>query len=313
MAGRKDRATRSVDPSFRRRFRSSVPPVNVTVAELRYLPLFRSLSEDQLKELLTVFVPRKVARGVELFKAGDAARSFQILTEGEVELVEASEPKIVLRPFSPIGELGALTGLPRNATATATTDAVILEVSSEKLIELFKRSSELAFPFYRSLLDVVSEKVRRDKVRIDEMRGNIIRTQKAMKELRDLVLSNEETALSQPLCDKLDDLIEHNRRSHYRVSPTESHPASARLASGATTAIVEMSEGFLKLSPSAKVDQGDEITVVVTLPKRELPVSGKVERIGGDGVLVKLDLLIDDYAIALNQYMSELRMLDFVV
>ena len=69
----------------------------------------------------------------------------------------------------------------------------------------------------------------------------------------------------------------------------------------------------MKLSPAAKCDPGSEITVVLSLPKRELPVSGKVERIGGDGVLVKLDLLIDDYAVALNQYMSELRMLDFVV
>ena len=290
-----------------------MPPVNVPAAALRHLPLFRSLSDDQLKELLTVLSPRKVAKGTELFKAGEAARSFQILAEGEVELVEASEPKIVLRPFSPIGELGALTGLPRNATATAITDAVVLEAPSDKLIKQFEKSSELASTFYKSLLDVVSEKVRRDKQRIDEMRANIIRTQKAMKELRELVLESEETNLSQPLCDKLDDLIEHNRRSHYRVSPTESHPASARLASGATAPIVELSEGFLKLSPAAKFDPGSEITVVLSLPKRELPVSGKVERIGGDGVLVKLDLLIDDYAVALNQYMNELRMLDFVV
>ncbi len=287
--------------------------MNVTAAALRHLPLFRSLTDDQLKELLTALSQRKVAKGTELFKTGDAARTFQILAEGEVELVEASEPKIVLKPFSPIGELGALTGLPRNATATATTDAMVLEIASDKLIQLFERSSELASTFYKSLLDVVSEKVRRDKLRMDEMRGNIIRTQKAMKELRDLVLASEETAISQPLCDKLDDLIEHNRRSHYRVSPTESHPASARLASGATTSIVELSEGFLKLAPAANVDPGAEITVVLTLPKREVPVSGKVERIGGDGVLVKLDLLIDDYAVALNQYMSELRMLDFVV
>jgi len=163
------------------------------------------------------------------------------------------------------------------------------------------------------MLDVVSDKVRRDKTRMDEMRANIIRTQKAMKELRDLVLSSEETAMSQQLCDKLDDLIEHNRRSHYRVSPTDSHPASARLTTGQAATVVELSEGFIKLRTEKKTEPGAELTLVVALPRCELPLSGRVERVGTDGVLLKLDLLIDEYASALSQYMSELRMLDFVV
>lgn len=290
--------------------------MTASAADLRHLPLFRSLSTDQLESLLSALAPKRIAAGKTLFSAGETPSSFQILASGEVELEEEGEPKIVLKPFAPIGELGALTGLPRNATAKALTEVTILEAPMDALMRVFAQSSDLAFVFYKSLLGVVSEKVRRDKLRTDDMRKNLIRTQKTMKELRELILSAEETPLSQPVCEKLDDLIEKNRRAHYRVSPLESHPASLHMqngSNGARVAIVELSQGFLKLHSDAKLDPGHEVVGVLTLPRGEIPVSGRVERTGTDGVLVKLDLLIDDYATSLSRYIVELQMLDFVV
>jgi CRP/FNR family cyclic AMP-dependent transcriptional regulator len=287
--------------------------VPITPADLAHLPLFRPLTGEQLSELLAAFVPRKVKRGTVLFREGEVPNKFQLLADGEIELTEAREPKVTVRPIAPIGELGALTGVPRNTTATATKDSELLEVDREALMKVFSRSAELAFLFYKGLLDVVSDKVRRDKMRLDEMRDNLIRTQKAMKELRDLVLAADETPLSQPVCDKLDELIEHNRRSHYRVSPLESHPAKVRFNGGTTVPVVELSEGFLKLAATKELKAGAEATMVLALPKGEIPVSGRVERAGSDGVLLRLDMLIDEYKQAMVGYMTELQMLDFVV
>jgi len=292
--------------------------VTASARDLRHLPLFRSLSDAQLEELLRAFASRTVKAGTTLFNEGDPATVFQILIAGEVELSEGDEPRFSVKPFAPLGELGALSGLPRASTAVVLRDATLLEAKTDELMRLFSKSSELAFTFYRSLLAVVGDKVRRDKQRIQEMRSNIIRTQKAMKTIRDLVLEGDETALSQPICDRLDVLIENNRRAHYRVSPQPTHPASARLANGGGSNgtrvdVIELSEGFLKLSPTAKLATGAEATLVLTLPKGEIPVSGKVERAGTDGILLKLDLLIDEYKRALNGYMTELQMLDFVV
>ncbi len=285
----------------------------ITPADLTHLPLFRSLNGDQVKELLSAFVPRKVKRGDVLFREGEVPNRFQLLAEGEIELTEAREPKVIVRPIAPIGELGALTGCPRNTTAVATRDSQLLEVDRHALIKLLSRSADLGAIFYKSLLDVVSEKVRRDKQRLDEMRDNLIRTQKAMKELREIVLSSDETPISQPLCDKLDELIEHNRRSHYRVSPLESHPASVRMNGGKPIPVVELSEGFLKIAATSGLKTGAEATMVLALPRGEIPVSGRVERSGSDGVLLRLDLLIDEYKTAMVGYMTELQMLDFVV
>ncbi|MFO0552883.1 MAG: cyclic nucleotide-binding domain-containing protein [Polyangiaceae bacterium] len=294
---------------------------SVDLRELRHLPLFRALSDEHLTRFVGALTPRDVAAGTVLFSSGDISTSFQILVSGEVELLESGEPPITLRPVAPIGELGALAGLPRNASATAKSDARILEASRDSLMAMLASSGELGFAFLKGLVEVVADKIRRDKLRANDMRGNIVRTQKAMKELRELVLSSEENALSQPVCDKLDDLIEHNRRSHYRVCPVEYHPASAGIVKGETSyavvPVVELSEGFVKLASSATeqglVKQGDEVTLVIKLPRGEVPVSGRVERTGKDGALVRLDPLIDEFNAALGRYMNELQMLDFVV
>jgi CRP-like cAMP-binding protein len=250
--------------------------------------------------------------GDVLFREGDVADKLQILVEGELELHEAGEPKLTLSPPAAIGELGALTGVSRYTTAVAKTAARLLEAETSKLLALFARSTELSLAFHKTLLDLVASKVRRDRVRLGEMRQNLVRTQKRMKTLRDLVLAAPETPISQPACEALDELIEHNRRSHYRVSPTRVHPASLRL-DNKTVKVVELSEGFLKVESSAGLAQGAETSGVLVLPHIEIAVSGKVERLGPDGTLLKLDMLIDEYQAALLGYITQLQLLDFVV
>ena len=52
---------------------------------------------------------------------------------------------------------------------------------------------------------------------------------------------------------------------------------------------------------------------MLVLPMREIMVSGNVIRSGADGVVIKLDLLIDEYKSALQDYVTRLQMLDYVV
>ncbi len=52
---------------------------------------------------------------------------------------------------------------------------------------------------------------------------------------------------------------------------------------------------------------------MLVLPGREIPVSGTIDAVDDHGALVKLDLLIDEYAAALQDYLTRLQMLDFVV
>jgi CRP/FNR family transcriptional regulator, cyclic AMP receptor protein len=282
--------------------------------DVRHLPLFRALSDAHTQELLAAFSPRKCPAGTTLFREGEVPATFLLLTAGEVELTDATEPSFVVHPIAPLGELGALTGLPRNTTAVAKTDVEVLEAPVDALHRLFSTSGELAATFYRGLLDTVADKVRRGKRRLDEMRQNLIRTQKSMKQLREVVLSSEETSVSKPVCDALDDLIERNRRSHYRVNPLPGHQAALKLEGKGRVPVLELSDGFLKFErPEQALAVGEEVSAVLILPQREIAVSGGVVRSGTDGVVMKLDLLIDDYRAALEGYVTQLQLLDVVV
>ena len=280
--------------------------------ELRHHPLFESLSDAQLSELMTLFEERSAGAGHVLFREGDKANEVLLLTAGEVELAEAGEPKLLVVPPAPIGELGALAGLPRHTTAVTKTAARWLAADTGRIVATFSQSKELALAFHRALLEVVAAKVRKDRARIADMRANLVRTQKRMKEVRDLVLQSPETPLSQGVCEALEDLIENNRRAHYRVSPTAALPATMRLADR-NVRVVELSAGYIKIEASAGLAANQETTAVLVVPQGEMAISGRVSRVGTDGIVIRLDLLIEPYERALLGYITQLQLLDFVV
>src|SRR4029079_3725721 len=137
-----------------------------------------------------------------------------------------------------------LTGIPRSTTATATTQVDVLTVPVGDLLGFFDANADIGLAFYKTLLSVVSDKVRRDRRRLAEMRSNIIRTQKAMKQMRETVLAAPETEISKSLFESLDHLIDNNRRANYRVSPTAGFPAHVKLENGHLASVLDVSEGY---------------------------------------------------------------------
>lgn len=285
------------------------------VNELQALPLFQGIEVSRLAELLKAFDDVEHKAGTVLFRPGDRAAKFELLKTGEVSIQEEGGVTLPLRPLAPVGELGVLTGLPRSTTATATTDVQLLSIPVGDLLGFFDANADVGLAFYKNLLGVVSTKVRSDRRRLGEMRSNIIRTQKSMKQMRELVLSAKETELSKPVFSALEALIENNRRANYRVSPTPSFPASVRLDSGGTTKVLEISQGYLKLEGRAADLTTDKSywAGVLVMPTSEILVSGSIFREDATGVVVKLDALVDEYKAKLDDYTTRLQLLDFVV
>lgn len=285
------------------------------ISDLRSLPLFQGISEARLGQLVGAFQPMSRKEGTVLFSPGDVVHRFEILTKGEVTLEEEGAVRFQLRALAPLGELGVLTGIPRSTTARATTDVELLGIGVGDLLGFFDQNADVGFTFYKNLLGVVSDKVRRDRRRMDEMRANIIRTQKAMKVMRETVLDNAETPISKPLFDTLDTLIDNNRRANYRVMPVPTYPAEVRLDDGRQTRVLEISEGYLKVKGTTKdlTTDPSHWAGVLVLPKGEIVVSGTVMREDATGVVVKLDVLVDEFKAQLDDYVTRVQLLDFVV
>lgn len=287
----------------------------VSPSDLRTIPLFQDISEEHLTSLLGVFERRQHDKDEILFRAGDNPTDLLLLVRGEVALFEGDTVRFRLRPIALIGELGAITGLRRYTTARITEPSEIWRIPTQSLLDFFETHGDVAFPFYHGLLGIVANKVRRDARRIEEMRANIVRTQKAMKRMRDLVLESEDTALSKPIHDTLEELIERNRRWHYLVEPAKSLQARVRFDDGSMAPVVEMSDGWLLLDNSASGahEVGAHWSAVLVLPSGEIPISGTVESTDDKGIMIALDLLIREYAATLEDYLTRLHMLDFVV
>lgn len=289
--------------------------------DLRALPLFQGISEARLGQLVAAFRPMTHEAGTVLFRPGQTATRFELLTKGEVTLeeeptsTEVPAARFDLRPLAPLGELGALTGLPRSTTATAATDVELLAINVGDLLGFFDSNGDIGLAFYKNLLGLVSDKVRRDRSHLEDMRANIVRTQKAMKQMRETILAAAETELSRPLFDTLDAMINNNRRANYRVTPKASYPAHVRLDDGQLVRVLEISEGYLKVEGRTQDLTKDPSfwAGVLIVPTGELLLSGTVVREDEHGVVLKLDRLMDEYKGKLDDYTTRVQLLDFVV
>lgn len=283
---------------------------------VREIPLFTEMSEAHLQDLCTLFASCDLPEGEVLFRRGDRSDTLSILTSGEITLYEGETVRLRLHPPAPIGELGSLTRLRRNTTAVATRASEIWQVSREALFDFFKERCDIAFTFYHSLLQIVADKVHRDDVRIEDMRSNIIRTQKAMKRMRERILESPETQLSEELHDTLERHIARNRKVNYRIEPCCNLPAHVRCDDGGRADILEMSRTHVLLfvPQSCDAQAGESWSAVLCLPAGvEIPFSGTIVERRERRIEVELDLLIPEYGDKLDDYLSRVQLLDFVV
>lgn len=274
------------------------------------VPLFHGISEDGLAGLGEVFERFEAAEGTVLFAAGEVADWLYLLVAGRVALHEEGEKTIELQPVSLIGELGAMVGLNRRVTAEAMEPSVFLRATGASLRAFFERNASVAVHFYQNLLGMSADKIRRDERRIDDMRRNLIKTQKALKAMRELVLESPSTELSEPIHDMLEYLISQNRRANYVVAPPSALPAHVRLPDGTTYPVLQMSRQFIEIPAAA--GEGDWRGVLV-LPGSEIPLAGALEATGPDSSRIDLELMIDEYNAGLEDYLTQAQLLDIVL
>lgn len=273
------------------------------------------MTDAHIEQLLAIFDRRTLAKGAALFERGEVADRLLLLVSGEVLVTQGSE-SFRLRPIAPVGELGALCGFKRTSTATAATSCDVLTISMGALMRFFEAHGDVAYPFHHNLLHVVADKLSRDKRRLDEMRANIIETQKSLKRMHDALLAAPETELSRLLFEEIDALIEQNKKSRYLVAPTRSIPTRVRFDDGEQRNVAWLSNEWLMVARSAngeELERGAELSCVLIAPELEIPVSGIVDAVTDEHVAVTLDPLIREYAADLERHLVRLQMLDVVL
>jgi CRP/FNR family cyclic AMP-dependent transcriptional regulator len=285
-----------------------------SAAELRTIPLFLNFTDAELGAVGALFTRVDARADVPLFDVDEPATTFYLLTAGEVVLDRPGDDLFKLHPPALIGELGALTNLPRSTRATIAPGSTVWQLSATQLQQFFAANQELGVRFLANLLSTVADKVHRDQRRMGDMRQNLVRTQKELKRMRELVLESVETPLSAPVHDALDKLITHNRRVNYRVEPPAALAAYLRL-DAARLPVLDISRTHVSVEPqpmAAAQVVGSWLSGVLHLAGTELAISGRVVRANGNRVTVELDLLIDEYAATLEGYLTRVQLLDIL-
>lgn len=107
--------------------------------ELRRHLLFEAMSDDDLTKLIAIARPVVVPARKIIFAQDDESDGLYIVLSGRVKIsVHSSGGKETILTFlsdhDPLGEIGALDGEPRSASATAMTDCRLLKISRTDML-----------------------------------------------------------------------------------------------------------------------------------------------------------------------------------
>jgi CRP/FNR family cyclic AMP-dependent transcriptional regulator len=129
---------------------------------LRSIPLFEGLTEEDLQALAGSITPRSFKAGQMIFNQGDSGSEMYLIAAGHVNIHlpgEASR-RVSLKDISHgeyFGELALFDDKPRSASALATSDAVLFELSRATLSRYLERRPAAAMAILRTMSERLRE------------------------------------------------------------------------------------------------------------------------------------------------------------
>jgi CRP/FNR family cyclic AMP-dependent transcriptional regulator len=118
---------------------------------LQNVPLFKTLSEKQLRSLASEFTERKFSDGQELTSEGTGGAGFFVLESGTAKVTVEGADRRTLGPGDYFGEIALIDGGVRTATVTATSDGVAHGLTRWQFKPLVESNGEIAWPLLEAM------------------------------------------------------------------------------------------------------------------------------------------------------------------
>lgn len=125
--------------------------------ELRAIPLFARLEEDDLTRLGKSAVQRKFKKGDTIVKEGEQAVAFYVIVSGSIDVLKTGEKVGGKKAGDSFGEMSLLDGLPRSTTVIAAEDTECLVMTRWDFTAELKSNPSIAL----SMLPELSKIIRR--------------------------------------------------------------------------------------------------------------------------------------------------------
>jgi CRP-like cAMP-binding protein len=127
---------------------------------IRSVPLFSHCAKRELAALAAEADELSVPAGKNLTTEGDRGREFMVIVEGTADVKRNGRRINQLGPGSFVGEIALLTGVPRTATVTTTSDALLLVLTDRA----FKRVVAQMPSVQGSVMTALAERLQADSL-----------------------------------------------------------------------------------------------------------------------------------------------------
>ena len=128
---------------------------NAKVELIKGVPLFERLSKRELEEIASLADELDLPAGRNLTKEGAAGREFVVLAEGEADVTKNGRTINRLSSGDFLGELSLVTGRPRTATVTTTSDTRLLVITASAFRKLMRDTPSIQ----EKILDAVAARL----------------------------------------------------------------------------------------------------------------------------------------------------------
>jgi CRP-like cAMP-binding protein len=128
-------------------------------AALKAIPLFASLSDEELELLVPIFNQRLFTAGHVIAKEGTPGFGFFVIESGTLKVTVRGQERTTLGPGSYFGEIALLDPGPRAATVTTETPVVAHMLSATEFRPLVQSHPALSW----ALLEGFARMLRRDE------------------------------------------------------------------------------------------------------------------------------------------------------
>jgi len=124
---------------------------------LKAVPLFATISEEQLRMLTTMVTRRSATRNTTIMSSGDATDSLYIVLSGRLKVMMSdSEGKevilAILGPGEFFGEMGLIDDEPRSASVVSIEPCELLSIAKRDFKRVISENSEMAMSVMRGLV-----------------------------------------------------------------------------------------------------------------------------------------------------------------
>lgn len=150
-----------------------VQDVQLKLATLKKIPLFRHLTYQELVKVLNIVSIEVFEARCPIVKEGTEGEELYIILAGRVMVSKGGQDIVELHPGVHFGEMALIDQSPRSATVTAQETSRLMVIGRKPFYELIRREPVLAVKLLWSFVQVLSHRLRATNEQLQGARSEL--------------------------------------------------------------------------------------------------------------------------------------------